>query len=342
MSEFNKEKAKKLFNRKVVLGLSALLVCAILIGVCSFIPFIIDPKQWQTTEFLTDELIICAIIITSMISMMFIGQAGNAQKDNSDIAKARVNFFASVKLIVNITGFCQWIKKVFQPKDIQTMKERIMREVGITDFSVIDLEYSEIRALLETPQKYNDKFYKGLSKKQIDTLIDLKRGKYKVKLVEPSYYLSVKNIIDNRTITERSSSEGLKTSLYLARSIISKVVLTVITAMIFASLMKDLTTTVDYGKSWLKFVSRLWAMISSAFMGYIVGCQINDINASYIDMRIEVHKMYLEDKTFVPMDEQEEARQEFIERVSKEQVTQPSQFIEQDGQKIMLLGKKEE
>ena len=75
-------------------------------------------------------------------------------------------------------------------------------------------------------------------------------------------------------------------------------------------------------KVWGQLVARLLALVSSSFMGYIVGCQINDIDAEYIEMRIVVQNMFLQDKEFKPIDTQEEAKQEFIERVKKEQVLQ--------------------
>lgn len=323
------EKVKRYMNKKILLGISSLLICIALIAVCSFVPFIIDPTQWQTTEFLTDELIIVAIVIFAMVSSMFIGQASNAQNDKSNLAKERTNFFASKDKIININAFNQWVKKVMQPNDIQSMKARILRQAGVEDLTVLELENAEIKALLDTPQKYGERYYKGLSKEQIKLILEVKSGKFKVQLVEPEYYLSVKNLIDPRTITERSSREGLKKSLYLARSIISRVVLTVITAMIFASLMRDLGAEEDTAAATMKFISRLWAMISSSFMGYIVGNQINDIDAEYIAMRVTVHNMFLQDKTFVALDEQEEAKNEFIERVKKENVIQIEHIPEQ-------------
>lgn len=320
MKVVNNEKIKKYANRKILLGVSSLLICIVLIAVCSFVPFIIDPKQWQTVEFLTDELIIVAIVIFSMVASMFIGQAGNAQNENSNIAKARSSFFVSIQHITNINGFHQWIRKIMQPNDIKNMHNRLMRQVGIENFDVLKLEHEEIKSLLETPQKINGIYYKGLSKKQIDTILNIKNGKYKIDLVEPGYYLSVKNLIDSRTISERSSKENLKKGLYLTKSILSRVVLTVITAMIFASLMRDVAAEGDIAEASLKFISRLWAMISSTFMGYIVGCQINDIDAEYINMRVTVHNMYLQDHNFVPLNEQEEAKQEFIERIKQDNI----------------------
>lgn len=328
-----KDKLKGFFNRKVLLGVTALLLCIIVIAVCSFIPFIIEPKNWQTSEFLTNELIICAVVIITMISAMFIGQTGNAQQDKSRIAKARSKFFITVEKITDLNAFSQWVKKVLQPKDIRASKERKMRYAGIEDYSVLDLEYAEINSLLETPQKYNNRFYKGLSKEQIKVVINIKKGGDNIELVEPEYYLSVKNLIDTRTITERSSKEGLKKSLYLIRSIISKLLLTIVVAMIFASLMRDLSQSVDVAKAAQTFSSRIWSMFSSVFMGYLVGCQMNDIDAEYIEMRIAVQNMFLQDKEFKPMDQQEEAKQEFIERVKKENTLQLENNLNKIGMK---------
>ena len=116
----------KTVNKKIVLGIFSILMCLALIVVCSFTNFIIDPKQWQTEEFLTDELIIVAIVIMSMVSVMFIGQASNAQNPDSRLAKSRVSFFDSLKKVIdkNVNAFRQWIRKVLQPDDIKTIKKR--------------------------------------------------------------------------------------------------------------------------------------------------------------------------------------------------------------------------
>ena len=120
------EKLREKANRKVLLGIFSILMCFGLITVCSFSRYIIDPSQWQTNEFLTDELIISAIVIMSMVSVMFIGQSSNAQNEKSRIAKARVKFFDSLKDVIakGINSFIQWIKKVMQPEDIEIIKER--------------------------------------------------------------------------------------------------------------------------------------------------------------------------------------------------------------------------
>ena len=306
-------------NRKILLGSISIILCVALIAVCSFIPLIVRPKL--DNIFWINEALIVAITIFSLISAMFIGQASNAQDERSNLAKARASFLETIKKIININAFSQWIKKVMQPNDVNAVKERKMREVGIEDYSVLDLEYEEIKSLLETPQKYNGRFYKGISKRQINALLKIKRNGVNVSLVEPDYYLYAKSISDNRTITERSSKEGIKKSLFLTRSIIFKVLITLVVAVIIALFaIGDKSDPNWWKEAILQFIARLWALVSSSFMGYIVGCQVNDIDASYIEMRIVVQNMFLQDKEFKPIDTQEEAKQEFIERVKKEQV----------------------
>jgi len=314
---------KKLLNKKILLGSSSILTCLALIILCSFISINFNLDNLGKGDFWVNQAFIITITIFSLISVMFIGQAGNAQDEKSNLAKARVSFFSNVIKIININAFGQWIKNILQPRDIKAIKERKMRMVGIEDYSILDLEYSQIKALLETPQKYGDKYYKGISKKQIDTILEIKRKGIKVELVEPDYYLTVKSITNNRTITERSSKEGYKKSLFLARSVIFKVLITLLSAMIITAFFYEASKS-DMGdpKVWGQLVARLLALVSSSFMGYIVGCQINDIDAEYIEMRIVVQNMFLQDKEFKPIDSQEEARKEFIERVKEEQVLQ--------------------
>ena len=329
------EKIKKVVNKKILLGVFSILMCLGLIIVSSFVPFLIDPKRWHTKQFLTDELIICAIVIMSMVSVMFIGQAGNAQNAQSRIAKARVKFFDSLEAVITkgINAFRQWIKKVLQPEDVQTIKERRLRHLGIDDVLILELDDIQLLELTKAPQRYpienadnerdrKGRYFKRLSDEQYKGIMKIRKTDLSIRFVEPEYYLSVKNLTDTRTVSERAVNEGKKKRFFLSSSIISKLLITIVSAMIFASLVRDLTTKLDQAAAWAKFISRMWAMFSSSFMGYIVGTQMNDIDAEYIEMRIQVHTRYMQDHSFKPMTQQEEAKQEFIERVKKEQVLQ--------------------
>ena len=327
-------KVRLKFNRKIILGVSALLCCIAIVALCSFFPFIIDPSRWQTAEFLSDELIVTAIVIFSLVCVMFVAQASNAQNPDSRIARARVRFLGgskrnadgtysrtegSVERITKhdrISSFSQWVKQVFQPRDVRSAKERMLSKAGIEDFSILNLEEAEIRALIGTPQKYGDRFYKGITKKQAVEALRAKR--LRIDLVDPSYYLTCSSLGNNMTITEKSGSETKKKTALLSFSIISKVAVGVVIAMIFASLVYDTSTGVEQAKAWMKFASRMFSMATSAFMGYLVGCQVNDIDADFVEMKCLVHDEFFEDSTFVPLSQQELAKKAYVERVREE------------------------
>ena len=247
---------------------------------------------------------------------MFIGQASNQANPNSNIAKAKVRFYGKVEKITNISGFCQWVKKVLQPNDIKSAKQREMLKNKIEDTNILKLSLNEIKSLIDTPQKIEGIFYRGITKNQYKALKRIKNGKLKIDLVEPTYYLTFKAIDSDKTITERSGKESSKKTWLMAYSVISKVVITLIVAMIMASFVRDTASgDNDLANSFLKFFNRIFALITSSFMGFIVGSQTNDIDAEFIEMRVLVQEMYLQDTTFVPLSEQELAKQEYIERV---------------------------
>ena len=321
-------------NKKVILGAFAILMCFALIVVCSFSAFIIDPTRIATAEFWTDELIIIAIVIMSMVSVMAMGQSNNAANPLSRISKARSSFFISLKKVEerNVNAFRQWIRKRLQPEDINTIKNRRLRKLGIDDVLYLELDDEQLKSLyekgagrfpIENATEESDRkgrYFKRITEEQYKGIIAIKASEFKLRFVEPEYYLSVKNFIDNRTVSERALNEGKKKGWFMFINIASRLTLSIVTAMIFAALVRDLSASVDSATAWTKFLTRVWAMVSSSFMGFIVGCQINDIDAEYVEMRVQVHTRYLQDDEFKPIDEQEEAKQEFIARVSEEQV----------------------
>lgn len=302
-------------NKKILLGLMTMLLILGIIVVSSFWPFILDPSAIGTTEFITDELIIMAIIISTMTSMLFVAQASNAQNPKSELAKAKVAFEASMKRINSHTALYQWIRKVLQPRDREDIARKGMRKLGVP-FSVFGLTEPEIEALT-VAQKYGDEFYKPLTKEQIKGVIRLKRKNGAIRFVSPNYYTSCKSMSSEKNLSEIAAGENEKKVLTVVFQLLVKMVATFVFSAILASLVRDVTQ--DGGstaQAWMRFLSRMTSFTSSSFLGYTLGCKINDMDAFYISKRVEVHTQYLEDKTFVPQDEGKEA---FKERCLKEE-----------------------
>ena len=287
-------------NRKVLLGVTALVIVLITICLSSFVPYALKPENLRSYKFVTDLVINCAIVILSMVSSIFIGQASNANNPKSNIAKAIVRFKESLELVIQegIRKFKAWIKQVQQPADIREIKNEILFTHGIEDPTILDLPIEDILKLKEGPKVLNNVAYPSITDEQAKILIDLKTNGVKVKLVPPEYYVNVKNLTDSRTITQRAANEGVKKAAKLLVSISSKLTLTIVFSSIFAMLAKDLSQSVEKLDAFVTLFFRLVNFFTSVFMGYLVGCQINDLDAEYIDMRHEIHKEFLEDKTF--------------------------------------------
>ena len=107
--------------------------------------------------------------------------------------------------------------------------------------------------------------------------------------------------------------------------------------MVFASLMPNEGATTNVGNQFFTLFSRLSTLFTSAFMGYNVGCQTNDIDASFLDLKSLVIDMYLTDTTFSPLDEEELAKEEFKEQVKKDNEEYMKQ-LENNSSKLEMKG----
>lgn len=306
---------KQIENKKIVLGVLTLVLVFAIIIVSSFWPFILDFERINTREFITEQLILMAITIASLVSMLLIAKVGNAQNPNSEIARAKVEFMRSMKGIANHTSFYQWVKKILQPKDRLEIAETEMLRMGI-DFRVWDLSDNEIKSLT-LPQKYGDVFYKSLTKKQIRDIFKLKKSIKNVRFVKPNYYTSYSSMAQDKTLSQIASGENVKKVSTVAFQVALKIITTFIGAAIIGSLVRDFAQ--DGGstaQAWIRFLSRMFAFFTSMFLGYMTGCKMNDLDAFYIMKRVEVHTLYLEDKDFAPVDE---AKEEFRQRCLEEE-----------------------
>ena len=311
--------ARKYANRKMILGGMAMLSGVAMIVLFTFVPYTWDPDRLLTGAFLTDTLINAAITVLGMVCMIFISQTMNSSNAASKIAKALKSFKETKDKISDKHAFKQWIKKVQQPKDLHDIKERILNENGIDDLRLLNLSEPEIKGLLNTAQRYNGTYYGALNAEQVKALLGVKRG-IKVHFPRPEAYLSAHTILDNRTPSERINDEGSKKRNFALLSIGSKVLMVFLVSMIFTMFVKDMAEELDPLEAAGKFAIRMLNFFSSGFMGFIVGGQLNDIDAEYIDLRTNIFEEFLSDKDFKSKTIEEEAKDEFVERVRREQV----------------------
>ena len=294
-SSVSKKSAKGL-NRKVAIGVISLLFTLATTAICSFFPFVIDPTLWMTTDFLTKELIIVAISMMALVSSCFIAMARNDEDPRSDISRARVEFMRTLQLIGNKNIFSLWVKQVLQPEDIAQAKRMALSEVGVFDYDLIEFSIDELKSLIGKQASIRGKLRQELNQEQFDMLMKVKGNYPKFKLVGAEYYLICSSIGTSKTLSERSGNEGRTKLAIMSFTVISKILFTLVPAMILTSLVYDAATGKEMAQAWLDFFSRITAFMSGCFSGYLMGVKFNDVDASYIALRSLAHEKYAQDK----------------------------------------------
>lgn len=289
------EKSKTGINRKVAIGVVSLIFTLVTTAICSFFPFIINPSLWMTTDFLTKEMIIIAISMLAMIGMTFIAMARNDEDARSDIAMARAEFQRTIKLIDNKNIFSLWVKQVLQPEDIIQAKKDALAEVGVFDYELMEFSTTELKSMMESQVEIRGKVRQELTKAQYDMIMKVKGNYPKFNLVGAEYYLVCTSIGANKTLSERSGNEGKTKVAIMSFTVISKILTTLIPAMILTSLVYDAASGKEQAQAWLDFFSRMTAFGTGCFSGYLMGTKFNNVDASYISLRSLAHEKYSQD-----------------------------------------------
>lgn len=316
------EQIKKYLNKKMILGVSALFFGVAIIFVCSIVPLAVDPKQWNSATFISDEMIIIALTVLGEVCLLMIGQSYNEAQPVSKIAKARVAFDKSLDENVKNPVACdQWVRDVLEKKDQRDKYRRILRNAGLENMHYFELTRQELKQLMSQPMSRGaggDKIYfRQLTKKQYRLIIDILDGKYVIDFVSPDTYRKLSKIDVDKTTSEKLANQQKKKTYTVLNSVFTKTLIVLASGLIFGALVPT-GDEQSIGETFLKLFTRLFSFSSAGFVGFMLGGQINDIDAEYILEKIDVHKRFASDKDFKPLTEQELAKKEFAEYVKEQ------------------------
>ena len=314
------EKMKRFLNRKILLGLLALFLGICIIFVCSIVPLAIDPSRWGTTGFISDEIILVALTIMGEVCMIMIAQPYNAGDPNSKIAKERALFSSSLTNNIKdrFAEFEQWCHQVLEPNNLIDKEHKLLNSVGITNYGYLELDRNVLKELCSHAIEYDkSKHFRQLNKKQYKTIIAILDGKCKIDFVCPLTYLKLDKIDLDKNTSEKMANQQKKKTLMLIWSVMTKSFVVVATGLIFGALMPTGATQTT-GETLMKLFIRLFDFASAGFVGFFVGCQINDMDAEYIHEKVLTHIRFNNDKNFKPLNEEELAHKEWKEYQIKE------------------------
>lgn len=316
--------AKKYSDKKTVLAfLSFIMVLAITI--LSSIPeFVIRPEQIFTAKFITKLIMTLIIGVTSLVCFILIGGTSNSLNQMSEIYKARNSFRTSAKNIIDnhYSVFKQWVMRVRRPAKQKEVNQRILRYVGITNLAYLELDECELKNLMLAPNKeLGDKYgVRQISQEQFDTIMAIKSGKTAIKFLNVDDYLLEKTMGIDQTDEEVLVNQFKKRNFMFGEKISSRMLILIVGAVTFGcigwstlqNLDGDMTEAQRVFTIIWDILTKLATAISSAFIGFFDGGKFNDFDASYLQIKINVHSQFRDDKDFKPLTEQEIAKEEYI------------------------------
>lgn len=317
------ERIKKYLNKKMLLGVSALCFGVAIIFVCSIVPLAINPEKWNSATFISDEIIVVALTILGEVCLLMIGQSYNEAQPVSKIARATVDFNESLEANIadKIVAFDQWIRAVLEPNDQKDRYRRLLRNAGIENTHYFELSREELKLCLKQPLSRGsggDKIYfRQLTKKQYKLILDILDGNQVIHFVSPDTYRKLSKIDLDRNTSEKLANQQKKKTAMVINSVFTKSLAVLASGLIFSALVPT-GAEQSVGETFLKLFTRLFSFTSAGFVGFMLGGQINDIDAEYIRDKIDIHKRFAFDKDFKPLSEQELAKKEFAKYVQEQ------------------------
>lgn len=333
------EKIKKYLSKKMILGLTAIFLGVCIIFVCSIVQVALDPSRWGCAEFISDEIILVALTVLGEVCLIMIGQSFNQAQEVSKISIATCRFEESINNNIKgrIVAFDTWVKQRLEPSDLQAHYEAVLDSRGIHNKNYLELGDKELKMCMENVQKFPgyDVPFRQIDKKQYKLIKKIQRGKYEIAFVEPSTYRKLAKFDTDKTISEKMANQQKKKSMTIISSVISKSLIVLCTGLIFGALVPT-GGTVEAGTAIMKLTVRLFCFATAGFVGFFVGQQINDIDAEYIEEKIDVHTRFISDKDFKEVTEEDIAKAEFAQRVKKEN----EEYMQQLEDKTIYLEQK--
>jgi len=282
-------------NKKIVLSSIASLWVVAIICLTSFVPYILDPSKITEDSFISNLILIIAITIFGVVISMIMSKTSNAGNKDSNIAKARAEFFDIIKKIKDFSPYYQWISLVKQPFDQKKKNERLLKSVAISDVDLyLSLSFNDLKRLLNTtsPIEINGRYFDKLLPEQFNIINRIKKGKENIKFVDPSYYTTLRKGETRITPAERASEENRVHSMNMIIGVATKVLSTIAFNIIIGMFVKDISSSLSNAEAWVLLIQRMSAYATSNTVGYLLGAKDNDVAAGYVQDRINMYKEF--------------------------------------------------
>lgn len=312
-------------TRKTVYATLSIVVAMVLIVVLSIINAEFKLDALKTTKFWTNFAILTGLSIVGMVMGV---QSGKDMSQNNKIGAFRKSLekfssiFKKIDDIMLFAYFEDWLE-IYRERKKKEKIERIIKDCGIKQLEVLDLDLSEL-GLLKNPykkqwdkdcdRKYGNEevtYFLSCTDEQIEIIKKCLAGKVRVSDIPKSFFTDATNQSE-KDMWESASNASKKKGLFLGTNYLYRIVGLLAFSILFAGIGVG-ESGAGSKEMWSLMVTRIFCLLMSYFWGIFVGFEYVKIDTTYINFKTLILNQYFEEyqlKIFVP---------KTIDEISKEQ-----------------------
>lgn len=246
------------------------------------------------------------------------------KKKDGRYQKALLNFLSCrEQTSKRDNDFNQWLDNYYQKNKLDYYKIILSTHGNINPY-VLDLDYYELEKLRK-PYKKNwedtefkgreETYFRSLNDNQIEIIKSIFNGEVNVEKIPNDFFKTLNGKIIESEYVEQAKTNK-KNTLKYALLIGYRIIFVFVFAFVFSIFGYQVSEASGSGEVMqrtITTISRLWTMISSFVYGLAVGKIVVMNKAVKLEYKARVSEYFLNDKTFVYLNEEEIAKKEYEE-----------------------------
>lgn len=242
-----------------------------------------------------------------------------------------INLFkeAREKVLGNDFAFTQWLQKYYL-KNKSDFYKAILSSHGNINEKVLDLDYHELTRLKNPYKKVWDDtefsgrkptYFRSLDDKQIELVRSIFQGKVKFERIPDDFFKTMNGKVMTSEYA-RQAEINRKNTLSYVFMIVGRLILVFAFAFVFNAFgiqIAQAGSGEEVMQRTVSTISRLWTMASSFTYGFSMGRIMVMDTSSTIEYKTRVNNEFINDKTFKPLSEEDEAKKEYDEWERKQE-----------------------
>jgi hypothetical protein len=326
-------------TKKTTYSLLAILACVLLIVVLSFTNATFNEENIKSIKYWVNFAILMAICIFGMIIGQQVGDDISRNNPKGQFRKSLTNYANSYQKVEAKKIFCyfdDWLV-IYKEKKLQKKKENYLKNNGIHQMEVLNLDLNELNNLKNPYKKEwadgTTTYFLSCTDEQIQVIKNCLSGKIKVNDLSKSFFVDAFNSI-SKDMWESAAKSEKKKGLYISANYIYKLLALLAFTLLSSGLEPSSVGQGGYSVIILQMAHRLYTLTMSVIFGTYVGFKMVSMDIQYLDFKTSILNQFYEEndlKIYNHLSLEQKAQKEYEEsQKTKEEV------ISNDGETSIL------